>query len=139
VDETHLYLSVGGFGPDPSVVTEALGTEPSRAWATGDPMGNAPGRVWRHAAWKLYSPLALTEPLDAHVRALLPLLEERRARLQEAMRRFDVILQCAAYYRSSCNIGFALAPELLGRLAALGLEIDFDLYFLGEDEQARSD
>jgi hypothetical protein len=42
MDETHLFLSVRGFGADPSAVTRLLG-EPSRAFVRGEPLPGAPG------------------------------------------------------------------------------------------------
>jgi len=134
--EIHVYLGVFEFGDDPQVVTDLLGIAPTKAWAAGTLMpgkaGERGGR-WPHERWELVSPAGREASVEDQLLALLPLLEARADALAEASRRFEVGLACAAYFHE-VNPGFRLDAALLRRIAALGLDFDFDLYCLGTDD-----
>jgi len=132
----HVYFAVHGFGESPQVVTELLGIAPTTAWAAGDPgpHGNA-----RHfARWSLASPAGETATVEDQLTELLPLLEARAAAVAETIRRFDCGIQCAAYFHEA-NPGFRLDAELVARVAALGLSLDFDLYCLAAPDEPDED
>jgi hypothetical protein len=126
----HVYFAVFDFGDDPSVVTRAMGIEPTNAWAKGEPIPG-PGHGRRtHSRWVLQSALPLAEPIEAHFDNLLPQLECRREAVAEVRSRFDACLAVAAYC-DEFNQEFQLTADVIQRVAALGLEVDFDLYFFG--------
>jgi hypothetical protein len=127
--EHHVYFAVFGFGDDPAVVTGAMGVEPTKAWAKGEPTGIRKG-TQTHSRWTLQSTLPLGEPIKAHFENLLPQLESRREAVAEVRTRFEARLEVAAYWRE-VNPGFCLSASIVKRIAALGLEVDFDLYCLG--------
>ena len=137
--ETRVYLGVFQFGDDPQVVTDFLGIAPTKAWAPGTPMPGKAGErgaVWRYGRWELASPAGGGAGIAEQLAALLPLLEARADALAEARRRYRVGLACVAYFRE-VNPGFHLDAEVVARVAALGLSLDFDLYCLGAcDEPA---
>src|SRR5689334_2045498 len=91
VDETRLYLSVGGFGPDPAVVSELLDLTPTFAGVAGEPLPNRPSMRRRHGRWEFASPLARSEPVAEHLAALLPTLEQRAVKVHELLARFDAL------------------------------------------------
>ncbi len=134
MDETRLYLSVGEFGADPSVVTEFLGLTPTFAAAAGEPLPHRPSMRRKHGRWEFGSPLAVTESVAAHLDALLPMLEQRAELIRALLSKYPALLQCVIYVREGCNLGFDLPVELLARVAALGLALDFDIYCLGSEE-----
>lgn len=121
VDETRLYLSVGGFGPDPSVVTALLGLTPTFAGAASEPPPVRPSMRPRLGRWELASPLPRSEPVAAHIAALLLALETRASEVRELLARFDALLQCVIYVRNGCNPGFDLPNDLVTRIGSLGL------------------
>jgi hypothetical protein len=137
VTEIHVFLGIFQFGDDPQVVTDLLGVAPTKAWAPGAAMpgkaGERGGR-WPHGRWVLVSPGGRQASVEEQLLSLLPLLEERPDALAEAKRRYEVGLMCAAYYHE-VNPGFHLDVELLRRVAALGLDLDFDLYCLAGTEE----
>ena len=136
MDETRLYFAVGGWGNDPSVVTDLLGVSATRITRRGDPL---PGRGEfraQHELWALDSPLPRSAPFEEHIAALLDLLEHRPEGTREVARRFDAVFQCASHFETA-NPGFALPPALVQRVANLGLGFDFDLYVFLPDDGAR--
>jgi len=139
VDETRLYLSVGEFGSDPSAVTAFLGLTPTFAAAAGEPLPGRPTMRRKYGRWEYGSPLPVTEPVAAHLNALLPMLEERAELIRMLHSKYAALLQCVIYVREGCNPGFDLPGELLGRVAALGLSLDFDIYCLGGEGPTPSD
>lgn len=128
--ELHVCFGAFGFGYDPTVVTQAMGVAPTTAWIKGAPITNARGGKQTHSRWVLQSTLPLTEPIEAHFDNLLPQLENRRDAVAEVVSRFEASL-CVAAYWYEVNPGFQLTANTIRRVAALGLEVDFNLYYLG--------
>ena len=130
--EHRVYLGVWGFEDDPAVVTRLMGIEPTTAWGKGDPWPNHSHLKHRHSLWSLESGLAPSESITAHFLDLLPALESRGEALLEVMKKFDAAIQVVAYWYCA-NPGFDLSADLVRRIAALGLSLDFDFYCLGDD------
>lgn len=131
---TRLYLAVTGFGNDPDAVTRLLGLAPTRLTVRGERVGSAGQRIPTRELWALDSPLADSSDFEAHLEALLSLLEPQAAGLAAVRARFDAILQLYATEEESANPGFHLPAPLVARTAALGLGFDFDLYVFAPAE-----
>jgi hypothetical protein len=136
VDRNRLYFAVGDFGPDPDLVTQALGFAPTRVWIRGIPRPGTSGPPVRHELWAYDSPLPEAEPFEAHLEAILRILETNPNGVRQVATQFGAVLQCYSHYETT-NPGIAIPPSLVRRVAALGLGFDFDLYVSPrEDEQA---
>jgi hypothetical protein len=127
--EHHVYFAVFGFGDDPTIITRAMGVEPTKAWIKGEATGKGRG-IHTHDRWVLQSTLPLAEPIEAHFENLLPQLEARRDAVADVRTRFEARLAVAAYWYD-VNPGFCLSSSVVQRVASFGLEVDFDLYCLG--------
>lgn len=127
--EHHVYFAVFDFGDDPAIITRAMGLEPTWAWIKGDVIANSRRGRQTHSRWVLQSTRPLAEPIEAHVENLLPRLESRREAVVDVRTRFKARLVVAAYWYAA-NQGFRLTADVLQRIAALGLEVDFDVYCL---------
>ena len=132
--DAHIFFAVFEFGQDASVVTQLAGFEPTEAWVVGQPMRKRPDVTHRHSRWTFKSPLPLSAPVEEHLNALLSALETHATGIRAVLSRFPAEIGCAVYFRTFTP-GFHLPRQLLARVAALGLDIDFDLYFLGEDNE----
>ena len=130
-DESHVFLAVSDFGDDPSLVTSLLDLSPTQAWHVGDPLPNHPTALRNHSRWTFRSPLPLSAHVDEHMEALLSLLELLAPRIRDCAARFPTELRCAIYYRQSFTPGIHLSETTLQRVAALGVPLDFELYFVG--------
>jgi len=132
--EAHVFLGVFKFGSDPEVVTALLQLEPSDVIIPDSRMPGPPGTggvTWKHERWVLASPAGTRATIEDQLKALLPILESRRDAIIEASQRFEIGLMCAAYFRET-NPGFHFDASLMARIASLQLDLDFDLYCLGE-------
>ncbi len=75
---------------------------------------------------------APTGPDDLLRELLAPL--PRSARIwSELTSRFKARI-FLGIYMSDVNRGFTLSPEVISEVAALGLDLDFDIYANGEDD-----
>jgi hypothetical protein len=133
--EHHVYFAVFGFGDDPAIVTQAMGVAPTKAWVKGESIANSRQGKQTHSRWVLQSSLPLAEPIEAHFENLLLQLETRRKAVADVCARFEARLTVAAYLYE-VNPGFRLAAHVVQRVAALGLEVEFDLYCLGSSGNA---
>ena len=79
----------------------------------------------------LQSTLPLAQPIEAHFENLLPQLESRRDAVADVCDRFEARLAVASYW-CEVNPGFRLTADVVQRVAALGLDMDFDLYCVGD-------
>jgi len=129
-DREYAYLSITGYG-DHKEISQALELEPSRAWNIGEDRPR--GGKYTCTKWRLDSGLKDTESMDKHIDALLVGLESRREALRKLYPDWTASIQCVGYYPSSQH-GHHLSKENIQTAAHLGLEFDFDLYFVGEDE-----
>lgn len=131
--ETHVCFEVFGFGDDPGVVCALMDMQPTQTWVKGEHYEAGSSRVLRtHSRWSLHSGLDQRDPLEAHLTALLALLEPKRDGVRRVMQRFTAKIGVAQYIREA-NPQFRIEPDILGRLADLGIPIYFDQYCLGEE------
>jgi hypothetical protein len=131
--DAHVFFAVVEFGQDAGVVTKLAGFEPTEAWVVGQPMRKRPDLTHRHSRWTFKSPLPLTAPVEEHLDALVSALESHAAGIRAVLSRFPAEIGCAIYFRTFTP-RIHLPQQLLARVTALGLHLDFDFYFLGEDE-----
>ena len=131
-NESHVYFGVFDFGNDLDAVTKIMGVAPTSAWLEGDPLPNEGSAKRTHSRWDLRSGLDLTAPIEDHLAALLAILESRKDAVAMAMARFTVEIAVAAYFYE-VNPGFSISSSLAQRLAALGVDVHFDLYCLVEE------
>jgi hypothetical protein len=126
--KTYAYFSVKGFDCDYTEITKVMGIEPSRAHNKGSSHSKTPQIKRKTSVWALYSSKPETEVfLDSHIESVLHLIEPKRERIKELASKYYVGIQCVGYY-TNANPGFHMSAELIQRVAALGLWMDFDLY-----------
>ena len=68
---------------------------------------------------------------------LLTRLESKKNNIKAVSEQFELVLLCAAYYHD-CQPGIYLDRAVITRIADLGLSLDFDLYFLGDEPSKES-
>lgn len=121
----------------PDAVSEELGIEPTRTQKRGavdDPQAQDPF-IYTTGGWFLSSEGAV-ESRDArrHIDWLLDRLEPGHRTLQK-LQKAGCRMEISCYWLSSSgNGGPTLSPHQMARLADLGIEIGFDIYFTGDDE-----
>lgn len=125
--DVYAYFWVEGFECAPEEISRRLGVSPSAVHLKGEPL--AGGQRFRAAnSWEVLSPLPRgAEVLDSYVEALLNLLEPCAAEIHSLASECEVGINCVGYYFSA-NPGFHFSRELLQRLSALGVSVDFDLH-----------
>ena len=130
--DVYAYFWADGFNWSNGEVTALMGIEPSETRTAGDKSNS--GRVVKTNRWVLQSPLLRGEyPIQEYLETLLPLLEARSTALACLAEVCSVGINCVGYYYGS-NPGLHLSAPLIARLAALGVDVDFDLYnHAGED------
>jgi hypothetical protein len=137
---TSVELEVFNFGENSGAVSSLMGVEPTKAWVKGDRyLSGSPAARRTHSRWSLSSGLRDTEPLEAHLVALLAKLEPLQSQLDQLKLRYSAQIGIAQYFYAEVNPQFRLEIELLGRLARLGLPLYFDQYCLGPDADCESD
>ena len=128
--DVYAYFWIEGFDSAAEVTAE-MAMAPSRVQSIGDPLPS--GRLVQRSTWELSSPIARGDTLiQDHLAALVEVLEKRPEAVRALVSRYSAGINCVGYYYGS-NPGLHLSRELIERLSALELSVDFDLYNHGAD------
>lgn len=137
-ERTDLTLRIYPGDLHPREVTRRLALEPSSEQVKGEVLPSVTGRnrVTRLNGWFLASEgKVLSLDLRRHLDWLLDILEPRAGELDALQRSPGVKMSVNCVWWSACGHGGpTLWPEQMRRLAALNLELGFDIYFFGEAE-----
>ena len=124
---------------DLATLCDVLG-EPTRGHSRGELVSPARSDARRpQSQWSLDSGLARTEPLEAHVEALVAAVDTRRGGLARIRSDVTTDLFCGVFRHDQWvaakpaamivfGCGFVLSPALLARLAALEIPLSCDVY-----------
>ena len=131
--DTYAYFYVFDFEGEASEISRKLELEPTETWLKGDAW--LPNKPRPHSNWEIHSPVDRSEIfLDTHIKAVLDIIEPKRLKIFELREQGgDIGINCVGYYYSE-HPGFHLSAELLSRLAAFSLDVDFDLYCLSAED-----
>jgi hypothetical protein len=135
--ETHAGFRVVGDSVDPAKLTERLRIHPSAATVKGqpNPLLHSPGGVpSRTGYWMLSSEGSVqSNDLEAHLTYLLDQLEPARRAIAALSNSPEFRVEFHCYWMSETGHGGpVLSAEVLRRIADMGAELEFDVYFAGE-------
>jgi hypothetical protein len=136
--ETYATLCMYHRDLDPDAVSRLLALQPTDSQRRGDihnPKSPNPVSL-PVGAWFLSTRnLSLSRDVRFHIDQLLEMLAEKDAAIHQfAAQGCELRINC--YWVSAHGHGGPMIwPETMGRLAELGIELSFDVYFHGEDDQ----
>lgn len=134
--ETYATLCIYHRDLDPDAVSQLLALQPTRSQRRGDiHNSSASSPIPRPiGAWFL-STRNVSQSRDArfHIDWLLEQLSDKGAAIEQLTQQgCEIRINC--YWESAHGHGGPMIwPETMGRLAQLGIELGFDIYFYGED------
>jgi hypothetical protein len=138
-EKTYVTIRLYHNSADPSEVSAALGLEPTDIQRVGESYERRGiSRVYRLSGWFLCSNTQV-ESYDSakHLDWLLQRLQPRQAAL-EGLRSQGWRMDIACLWDSHAGHGGpTLSADILRRLAALGVELWFDVYFFGAYDRIR--
>jgi hypothetical protein len=131
--KTYAYFYVIGFDDDPTTISQRLGLKPNETWLKSEDW--LPNKPREFNNWQVHSSLEQSEIfLDAHIKSVLDIIEPKRAEILKLRDEgCDIGINCVGYYYDE-HPGFHLSAEIIARLAAFSMEVDFDLYCLGKEK-----
>lgn len=135
-DEIYVKFGVYDFDCTPEELTSKIGLEPSETFIKGDkreigPLGKQVyANVLEHS-WIINSKLKPTDDLQDHIEILLQILEAQTNNIREIAKNYYAEVSIAIY-SYNLNVGMHIDHESLSKLAALHLEVDLDIYNMGE-------
>jgi len=128
---TVISLVISDENLEPDIITQALGVEPDESWSKGDPIlpDAPPERMRTHefGRWALDVPCSPYDNFEEQLDKLITRLEALSPILKEYIVAFDGGIR-VGYSSGEVSIGFYLSSQIIQRMAALGLSIDFDIY-----------
>lgn len=110
-------------------ISAALRIEPSEAFAKGERMSlrNPSSAVFEENLWSLDSWAEPRQPLEIHIQQLIDFLEQRLPEIKRLISDCDIDIFCM-YSSENGQGGFTLAADVMKRLAAIPVDIVFDIY-----------
>ena len=129
-NEYRAYFTlVGDF--DPSVITASLGIQPTSCFRKGD-LNQRSRRVYTFSRWNLESRLARTEATVKHIEDVLAQLSPVSQAIPDLCSKYEGWMQLvASFFNGQASVD--VDAELIKKLGALGLGINFDPYDLRSD------
>jgi len=125
---THATLRI--FGVASEEVTRVLGLSPTESMHPGDLHHGAPAR---HHVWLLHSKLVIdSRDVRRHLDWILDQLVARRQALRELVGRGARVDIFCYWMSASGHGGPTISPTQAAKLAELGIDLGFDVYFVGE-------
>jgi hypothetical protein len=124
MDRAYSYIRITGT-LDYNLVSSALNLEPTSFWNVGDKRRN--GSIYDFSNWSYRVPEFDSEFVDSSIDNILKFIESKNINFHGLDSDFEVSIQCVAYHQEK-SPGFHLSKEVVGKLASLGISIDFDLY-----------
>ena len=135
----HATFRLWGPDLDPIGVTAALHISPSYAHARGQPRGRNPTQTWPHGMWHLSSEHHIeSDDLELHIAWVLDRIEPLASSIEEFRRHDGMHADLFCYWEGTGNDGIEFSPTLLGRIAALDLQLGIDIAFAADDEDTEN-
>lgn len=141
-NKCYAFFAVRAFPMPPEEVSAALGLSPSKSWRAGDPHDGhrIPGKKREESFWSIESRIARDArvELEDHVKDVLEQLAPRFDVAASLSRQHRGLLELVGYFHEFYP-GLGFEPSTIQRLAALGVEVDCDFYYLASEEEAQPD
>jgi|GEM_PF-1097883 len=141
-EETSVTLSVYSEELDREEVSSLLGTQPTKAWNSGElhPVGNGRSGKQRIVDWGKwwFSSKRNCEPIETKIRQILQSCTGDLKAWQILTSKYDVWLTIAAY-ADNWNRELRLPADILQLLAERNLSLDIDAYFYGDDDDEQEE
>ena len=125
---TFVSLIVRGKDLNPQMVTDSIGIFPSRFFKRGDIRKDS--KKWPHGYWELESTgFVQSSDLALHLEWMAAKLEPSKTALRMLLNNEDLNTELSCFWiLPTGNDNLSLSPELLNRIASLGLKLSFDIY-----------
>lgn len=132
IDESGATLAIYGKSLDPAKITRMLGVAPTQSFKRGHRQGmNSPPT--RHGAWVLEVRGEAPDSPEVQLAKLLKKLPYSKKLWKELNSKYTVRI-CFGLHMMGWNKGFGFRPDLIDRIAKMGIELAFDIYAYGEEE-----
>lgn len=125
----HARLKIITRSITPEEITAQLGLNPDRVRHAGQPRPHTT-IIEDTNCWELHSGLPEHHELSEHISAVLRKVERCVKQLVELAEENEVLLSCIVHAPTEPPLG--LSKKIIGDLANIRAEVDFDLY-IGEE------
>jgi hypothetical protein len=125
--QVSVYFRIEDF-PSVTGITELVGILPNHVWEKNErsPKRYQPRHQRTSGYWELIGPQPPGEAsLEAHLDALLDLLETRRDAVRSLAKTYRAGIQCSCFFPEYSK--FQLDAKLLKRCSSLNLSLEFDI------------
>jgi hypothetical protein len=124
---SKVALWIGGDMLRPEEISTLLDLQPSQTGLKGEGFGARNVSVRHTSFWLLNSPLSVHAPLTDHLNWLLEVIDPKLDSINSLVRKWKVEIFCG-FSSESGQGGVTFDPNLLRRLAQLGVPLVLDLY-----------
>ena len=126
---TSAALRIASDVRSASEIASLIGITPTRQYEKGDIVSRkspaSPRR--RNSMWMIESDLPESTEIEDHIRSLCDKIQSRSQALDTLRSNCTIDIFCG-YFSESGQAGFTLSNEVIGRVAALGFDLIFDVY-----------
>jgi hypothetical protein len=131
VNEVMVSLNLTSKERLPEEVSVLTGLRQTKMWRAGDVIEGAT-RLYSCNGWSLESGLGSGADLESHILFLIKTIRPAIMALKELSENWDIELDCSVYAKSYVSPLY-FNREVVQVLAAIGAQVDIDLYCGGSD------
>lgn len=131
--EIYPYLYITGFKDSPEEIAQELGVTPSKIWNKGDIKNPKTGKVYENSGIHIVPDIDKSADFENQLSSLLSIVNRKEEQFIKICNSCYTELRCVIYlYHDSDESTPAVHfdKQALQILAALGAEVDIDLYAL---------
>jgi Domain of unknown function (DUF4279) len=133
IDESGVKLALYGDDLNPDVVTDLLKVKPTRSFKRGYRL-KPTSRPMPHGAWFLEVRGKSPDGPEVLLRNLLTMLPASENVWKEIKARYKAQIRFGLHM-SGWNKGFEISSTLVRRLGNMGVDLEFDIYAYGDDDE----
>ena len=138
-DVVRVYFRLHEFECNPDDITLQLNIHPTDSWMKNDLIPNRKGDIRRrHSTWQLRVQEDIEQSMDYdsvdfHLEKLLTQLYSSNVKvLKKLIDKYEAEISVVISDFNGHNPGFSINATNLKKIAELGVDMDFDIYALGE-------
>ncbi len=132
-NECYAYFGLNGFPGSPDEISAKLGLVPTKVALAGTQIGRSEKKR-EVSRWNIGSRLPRDARVDfeSHVKDVLDQLEPCFSTAASLSRQHDGVMELVGYFHESYP-GLWFGAATMQRLAALGVRLDCDFYYLASE------
>lgn len=127
--QSKVLIRIYNFDCHVEEINSLLKLNPTQGWQKGDLIPNKRSVYRKQSRWELLSSVSQKDDVCKHIDFLINVVEQKKKAFKILVSKYEGELAIVFHITEHSKARINLSKDLIGRIAALGLAMDFDLHF----------